>query len=86
MIVGWTKISTTVAKHCVKDGRQVTAVTYRYRAEDGEEDEVTILRGFYANDNYDLSDFGLDSNALVSADVASTISQSSDPGNGSRHS
>jgi hypothetical protein len=82
----WTKVSTVAGPHSVKDGRQVWAVTSRYVNEDGDEEEITILRGFYANDDYDLSDFGLDSNALASVGVASTISHSSDPGNGSRHS
>ncbi|MGA9999574.1 MAG: hypothetical protein WBQ04_05600, partial [Candidatus Acidiferrales bacterium] len=65
------EMGTTAQKLYVKDGRQVIAVKKRYLI-NGEKQTITILRGFYANDNYDLCDFGLDSNTSVSAGVAST--------------
>lgn len=82
----WPEKSTTVKKHSVREGRRVIAVINRYANEDGKEEEITILRGFYANDNYDPRDFGLDSNTFASAAVASTISHSSVKDKGCLHS
>ena len=75
----------TIRKLYIKDGRQVISVT-KYYVVDGKEEEIMILRGFYASDNYDPRDFGLESNILACSSVASTISQSSVDDNDSPHS